>query len=327
MKQELKRRLISLVEKDLVEIETALHDNLSPNLPLVKEIAGYLLFSGGKRIRPLLMILSARLCHYQGDDAIDFSTIFEYLHAATLLHDDVVDEAELRRGKPAAHTRWSRPKVVLTGDFLLARSLSLAAKTGLPDIITVMAGITEDMSQGEIEQMEQKGNAGLTEAQYMTVIQRKTAVLLQGACKSGGILARAGKEKETALDAFGYHLGVAFQMADDLLDYTAQADTLGKNPGADIREGKLTLPLIKALENASDEHRAWMLNIIADPDFNENDFKILQERLHQYKGVEYTQKQAAYHVLLAKQCLEVFTPCQAMDTMMLIADYAIARNV
>jgi len=327
MKQELKRRLISLVEKDLIDIEAALHENLSPNLPLVKEIAGHLLFSGGKRIRPLLMLLSTRLCQYQGEDAIGFSTIFEYLHAATLLHDDVVDEAELRRGRPAAHTQWSRPKVVLTGDFLLARSLSLAAKTGLPDIITVMAGITEDMSQGEIEQMEQKGNASLTEAQYMTVIQRKTAVLLQGACKSGGILARAGKEKEAALDAFGYHLGVAFQMADDLLDYTAQADTLGKNPGADIREGKLTLPLIKALENASNEDLAWMLKIIADPHFNENDFKKLQELLHHYKGIEYTEKMAAHHVSLAKQSLGAFTPCQAMDTMMLIADYAIARDV
>ena len=327
MKQELKRRLISLVEEDLIDIEAALHENLSPNLSLVKEIAGHLLFSGGKRIRPLLMLLSTRLCQYQGEDAIDFSTLFEYLHAATLLHDDVVDEADLRRGKPAAHTRWSRPKVVLTGDFLLARSLSLAAKTGLPDIISVMAGITEDMSQGEIEQMEQKGNANLTEAQYMTVIQRKTAVLLQGACKSGAILARAGKEKEAALDAFGYHLGVAFQMADDLLDYTAQAETLGKNPGADIREGKLTLPLIKALENASDEDRAWILNIIADPDFDENDFKILQKQLHQYKGIEYTEKKAAHHINLAKQSLKMFTPCQAMDTLMLIADYAIARNV
>jgi len=327
MKQELKRRLISLVEKDLIDIEAALHDNLSPNLSLVKEIAGHLLFSGGKRIRPLLMVLSTRLCRYQGDDAIAFSTIFEYLHAATLLHDDVVDEAALRRGKPAAHTQWSRPKVVLSGDFLLARSLSIAAKTGLPDLITVMADITEAMAQGEIEQMEQKGNAGLTEAQYMTVIQRKTAVLIQGACKSGGILARAGKREQDALDAFGFHLGMAFQMADDLLDYTAQADTLGKNPGADIREGKLTLPLIKALENASNEDRAWMLKIIADPDFDENDFKKLQEKLHQYKGIEYTEQKAAHHINLAKQSLKAFSPCQAMDTMMLIADYAIARNI
>ncbi|SMD01969.1 octaprenyl-diphosphate synthase [Desulfocicer vacuolatum DSM 3385] len=327
MKQELKRRLISLVEQDLIDIETALHGNLTPNLPLVKEIAGHLLFSGGKRIRPLLMILSARLCGYRGNDTIGFSTIFEYLHAATLLHDDVVDEADLRRGKPAAHTQWSRPKVVLTGDFLLARSLSLAAKTGLPDIIAVMANITEEMSQGEIEQMEQKGNARLTEAQYMTVIQRKTAVLLQGACKSGGILARAGNKKEAALDAFGYHLGVAFQMADDLLDYTAKAETLGKNPGADIREGKLTLPLIKALENAPERDRTWMLNVIADPDFDEKDFNTLQKQLHQYKGIEYTEQKAAHHIDLAKQSLGVFTPCQAMDTMMLIADYAIARNV
>ncbi len=327
MKQELKRRLISLVEKDLAGIEVALHDNLNPHLPLVQKIAGHLLFSGGKRIRPLLMILSARLCHYQGEDAVSFSTLFEYLHAATLLHDDVVDEADLRRGKPAAHTRWDRPRVVLTGDFLLARSLSLAAQTGLPDLISVMAGITEEMSQGEIDQMENKGNTNLTEAQYMTVIRRKTAVLLQGACRSGAILAHAGKEKEAALDDFGYHLGIAFQMADDLLDYTAQAETLGKNPGADIREGKLTLPLIKALENASELDRAWMCSTISDPHFDETDFKKLRNLLHHYEGIAYTEQKAAHHVSLAKQSLDIFTPCQAMDTMMMIADYAIARNV
>ncbi|GAB6145362.1 polyprenyl synthetase family protein [Desulfocicer niacini] len=327
MKDELKRRLISLVEKDLVKIEAALHDNLSPHLSLVKDIAGHLLFSGGKRIRPLLMILSTRLCNYQGADAISFSTIFEYLHAATLLHDDVVDEADLRRGKPAAHTQWSRPKVVLTGDFLLARSLSLAASTGIPALISVMAGITEDMSQGEIEQMEQRGNVELTEAQYMTVIKRKTAVLLQGACRSGAILAHAEKDKEIALDNFGYHLGMAFQMADDLLDYTAKAATLGKNPGADIREGKLTLPLIKALENASPQDRSWMFSIITAPNFNADDFQKLQERLHHYRGIEYTQEQAAHHVSMAKQSLKNFAPCQAMDTMIMIAEYAIARNV
>ena len=327
MKQELKRKLISLVEKDLAQIEVALSDNLTPHLPLVKNIAGHLLFSGGKRIRPLLMILSARLCHYQGKDAISFSTLFEYLHAATLLHDDVVDDADLRRGKPAAHTRWDHPSVILTGDFLLARALSLAAQTGLPALISVMAGITEEMSQGEIEQMENKGNTDLTEAEYMTVIQRKTAVLLQGACRSGAILAHAGKEKEEALDAFGYHLGVAFQMADDLLDYTAQADTLGKNPGADIREGKLTLPLIKALKNASESDRTRMCRTIADPHFDENDFKKLREQLHHYGGIAYTEQKAAHHVALAKQHLGIFEPCQAMDTMMMIADYAIARNV
>ena len=327
MKQELKRKLISQVKTDLVKIEAALHNNLKPHLSLVKDIAGHLLFSGGKRIRPLLMILSARLCQYEGDDAVNFSTIFEYLHAATLLHDDVVDEAVLRRGKPAAHTQWSPSRVILTGDFLLARSLSLAASTGIPALISVMAGITEEMSQGEIEQMEQTGNAALTEAQYMTVIQRKTAVLLQGACRSGAILAKAGKEQETALDAFGYHLGIAFQMADDLLDYTAKAETLGKNPGADIREGKLTLPLIKTLENASTRDRSWICNIIEDPHFDAKDFQKLQGHLHHYKGIEYTQKQAVHHVSMAKQALEIFAPCQAMNTMILIAEYAIARNV
>ena len=327
MKQELKRRLILRVEADLTKIETALHDNLQPRLSLVEEIAGHLLFSGGKRIRPLLMLLSSRLCNHQGDDAVSVSTIFEYLHAATLLHDDVVDAADLRRGKPAAHTQWCAPKVVLTGDFLLARSLSLAAETGLPGLISVMANITEEMSQGEIDQLDQKGNIALSQDQYMTIIRRKTAVLLQGACRSGAILARAGKEMETALDTYGYHLGIAFQMADDLLDYTAKVETLGKTPGADIREGKLTLPLIKALENADPADRQWMVDTIQNPDFDRDDFKRLQEKLHQYNGIAYTEQAAAHHVALAKAQLAIFSPGSAMETLEMIADYAIARDV
>ncbi|MBF0233147.1 MAG: polyprenyl synthetase family protein, partial [Desulfamplus sp.] len=260
--KELKERILSQVGDDLSCIEKALHDNLTPHLDLVSDIAGHLLFSGGKRLRPLLMLLSSRLCNYQGDLAVKFSTIFEYLHAATLLHDDVVDEANMRRGKEAAHSRWSVPKVVLTGDFLLARSLSLAAETGIPALISVMAGITEDMSQGEIDQMVQKGRVDLSEEEYLKIIKRKTAVLIQGACRSGAIIAHAGKEKEDALDLYGYHLGMAFQMADDLLDYTGDAASLGKKPGADIREGKLTLPLIHALYAANSDDRAVMEHVI-----------------------------------------------------------------
>ena len=326
MKDALKQRILALVSEDLAAIEGALAANLSPNLDLVSQIAGHLLFSGGKRLRPLLFLLSSRLCNYGGDLALDVSTLFEYLHAATLLHDDVVDEAEMRRGKKTAHSTWGPAQVVLTGDFLLARSLCLAARTGRPEIIRVIAGITEEMSQGEIDQLDKKGKLNLSKAEYMAIIKGKTAVLIQGACRSGAIIARAPAAREQALADYGYHLGMAFQMADDLLDYTADARTLGKNPGADLREGKLTLPLILALARANGPDRSWMERLISTQGFNDDDFHKLVEKLHFYKGIADTQSRAEHHVDQAKKCLERFDDCGAKDTMIMLSDYAIARN-
>jgi len=323
----LKQKIIEMTTPDLDKIEIALEQHLNPNLNLVKEIASHLLFSGGKRLRPLLMVHSARLCGYHTGFEIEFSTIFEYLHAATLLHDDVVDEADMRRGKKAAHTKWSAPKVVLTGDFLLARALAIAARTKEPGIIFVIAKITQDMSQGEIDQMAKKGNLDLSEKEYNEIIERKTAVLIQGACQSGAILAKAEKKEEDALNQYGFHLGMAFQMADDLLDYTASAKELGKNPGADIREGKLTLPLIHSLANASLADRQWMEHAIAANEFDPDAFEKLKKKLTEYKGIEYTRNKAHDHVKKAKACLKVFQDCRSRELLNMIADYSIERKV
>ncbi|MBU8849595.1 MAG: polyprenyl synthetase family protein [Desulfobacterales bacterium] len=327
MTKGLKQRIIEQVAEDLEKVEIALEHHLNPNLELVKEIASHLLFSGGKRLRPLLMIHSARLCGYNTGFEIQFSIIFEYLHAASLLHDDVVDEADIRRGKKAAHTKWSAPKVVLTGDFLMARALDIAAKIKEPDIISVIAKITRDMSQGEIDQLTKKGRLDLSEEEYLEVIKRKTAVLLQGGCQCGAILAKAQKEKEKALNQYGFHLGMAFQMADDLLDYTASAKDLGKNPGADMREGKLTLPMIHSLANAEPDDKKWMQDAIAATKFNPEQFEKLKEKLYKYKGIEYTRKRAREHVKKAKACLDGFGDCQSKQLLCLIADYSIERKV
>lgn len=327
MKDALKMQILAAVKDDLADIEQALADNLEPNLDLVRAIAGHLLFSGGKRLRPLLFLLSSRLCNYKGDLALDVSTLFEYLHAATLLHDDVVDEADIRRGRKTAHSTWGAARVVLTGDFLLARALCLAARTGLPGIIRTIANITELMSQGEIDQLEKKGKLDLTQAEYMAIINGKTAVMIQGACKSGAIIAGATDAQEKALADYGFHLGMAFQMADDLLDYTADAKTLGKNPGADLREGKLTLPLILSLERANGADRSWMEHLIATPGFKDDDFYKFVEKLHLYKGIDDTEAKAKKHVEQAKKCLETFDGCEARDVMVMLSDYAIARNL
>ncbi|MCK5695655.1 MAG: polyprenyl synthetase family protein [Desulfobacula sp.] len=327
MTKGLKQKIREQVAPDFEKIEVALEYHLNPNVELVREIASHLLFSGGKRLRPLLMIHSARLCGYNNGFEIEFSLIFEYLHAATLLHDDVVDEADIRRGKKAAHTKWSAPKVVLTGDFLLALSLDIAAKTKEPDIISVIAKITRDMAQGEIDQLEKKGKLDLSEKKYLKIIERKTAVLIQGACQSGAILAKTNKEKEDALSQYGFHLGMAFQMADDLLDYTASAKDLGKNPGADMREGKLTLPLIHSLSNASLKDKDWMQDAIAATEFNPDQFRKLKEKLFIYKGIEYTKNRAQDHVQKAKVCLDGFDDCPSKQILCLIADYSVERKV
>ncbi len=327
MSSDIKAKIVSQVGPDLERVEKALEENLSPNLELVRQIASHLLFAGGKRLRPLLMIHAARMCGYTTGKEILFSTMFEYLHAATLLHDDVVDGADMRRGKQAAHTLWSAPKVVLTGDFLLARALAIASQTKSHQVISVVANITQAMSQGEIDQMENKGRTDLSEAEYNRIIERKTAVLIQGACQSGAIVAGADPEKESALKNYGFHLGMAFQMADDLLDYTATAQELGKNPGADLREGKLTLPLIHSLAKAGEEDRKWMLDTILAAEFDPEQFAGLKQRLFDLGGIAYTQNRAAHHVKEAKAALELFDPSGSKDLLNLIADYSIERKV
>jgi octaprenyl-diphosphate synthase len=327
MNTDLKTQIIERITPDLKQVEQALEENLAPNLALVKQIASHLLFSGGKRLRPLLFIHTARMCGYKGGDEILFSTIFEFLHAATLLHDDVVDEASLRRGKAAAHTRWPASQVVLTGDFLLALALDIAARKNEPRIISVIAQITRDMSQGEIDQLAKKGKKNLTEAEYLEIIERKTAVLIQGACRCGAILAKVSVQKETALASFGFHLGMAFQMADDLLDYTATAEQLGKNPGADMREGKVTLPLIYSLARACPKDRKWMESVMSHPDFDPVRFEKLKEKLVTHKGIAYTRAKALDHVAKARQTLEMFDDTSSKSILTLIADYAIHRKV
>ena len=323
---DLKQRIVAETRSDLNAIEAALNANLTPHLDLVRHIAGHLLFAGGKRLRPLLMILCARLCGYRGDYDVTFSTIFEYIHAATLLHDDVIDAGTLRRGRPAAHRVWDPAQVVLTGDFLLARALSIAARTGLPRVIEVVAEVTEQMAQGEILQMQRKGRLDLNENEYLRIIGCKTAVLFQGACRISAILAGAPDAFEKAMADYGYHLGLAFQIADDLLDYTQDSVALGKRPGADLREGKLTLPVIHALAAAPASERERMARIVASPDFTVADFQDLVVLLRRHGGIEYAQVMAAGHVRQSKAALVLFPDSTARSILTDIAEYALVRQ-
>lgn len=328
---DLKNRILASAKQDLDDIEIALKQNLKPHLDLVSQTASHILFAGGKRLRPLLMVLSARICGYKRNSDKTFSIMFEYLHAATLLHDDLVDEATLRRGKPVAHSIWGNSIAVLVGDFLLARALSIAADTGHLNVIKIISEITENMSQGEIHQLMRKGQPDLSEEEYMEIIQNKTATLFRGACQVSAIVADAPEKEKKALSNYGFNLGIAFQMIDDLLDYTSNAGALGKEAGADLKEGKLTLPLIYALKQADSKagskDRAMMEKIIKNKDFSADEFEILLELLNKYNGLKYTEELAAKYIAKAKQALVgVFKPSETRETLINIADYALTRK-
>ncbi len=324
--KELKQKILAQNKADLSEIERQLSENLKPYLDLVSDVARHILFAGGKRLRPLLLVLSAKLCGYDNAYAKTVSTALEYLHAATLLHDDIIDDAVLRRGKTVAHSLYGNAVTVLVGDFLLARALAICADSGKIKVIHIISDLTENMSTGEVHQLMRKGDVSLTEDEYLEVIRRKTAVLFQAACTVSAVIADAPEEKETALADFGYHLGIAFQMADDLLDYTMDTQALGKEVGADLREGKLTLPVIHALKQASPAERDQMVNIIQNENFTGNEFKTLVGLLEKNDGIVYTRQTAAAHIDKAKNALSVFEPSKIKDTLFDIADYALSRS-
>jgi len=325
--KDLKKRILAENQADLAEIENQLSENLKPYLDLVSEVANHILFAGGKRLRPLLLVLAAKLCGYADPYAKAVASAMEYLHAATLLHDDIIDDAVLRRGKTVAHSVYGNAVAVLVGDFLLARALAICADSGKIKVIHIISNLTENMSTGEVHQLMRKGDVTLTEEEYLEVIRRKTAVLFQAACTVSAVIAEAPPEKEQALSDYGYNLGLAFQMVDDLFDYTMDTAALGKEVGADLKEGKLTLPIIQALKQADSADRDQMVEIIHNDDFTEDEFKTLVALLHKNDGIDYTLKTAGTYIDKAKEALSIFETSKFKDSMLDIADYALARRL
>ncbi len=324
---ELKQRILTENKKDLSEIEIQLSENLKPYLDLVSEVAQHILFAGGKRLRPLLLVLSAKLCGYKDKYAKTVSSAFEYLHAASLLHDDIIDDAVLRRGKKVAHALYGNAITVLVGDFLLARALAICADSGKIKVIHIISQLTEHMSTGEVHQLMRKGDVTLTEDEYLEVIRRKTAVLFQAVCTVSAVIADAPEKKENALSEYGNNLGIAFQMVDDLFDYTMDTADLGKEVGADLREGKLTLPIIHALKQADSAEHDQMVKIIQNEDFSVDEFKALVQLLEKNDGIAYTIAKATSYIEKAKDALSVFEASKTRDTLLDIADYTLARRL
>jgi octaprenyl-diphosphate synthase len=297
--------ILKKLEKDIAEINRALAANLHTHVPFISQVGQHILLSGGKRIRPLLFVLSARMCGCQSNHLADFSTIFEYLHAATLLHDDVVDAASVRRGITTANTIWGNQAVILVGDFLLAKALSLAVQTDKLRVLKVLAHTTTLMAEGEILQLLHARNLGITEAEHLEVIIRKTATLMAAACQIGAILGGIPEEQEEALRQFGLNLGITYQLVDDILDFVGDEEELGKPVVNDLKEGRITLPVIHALAQASDADRVRLTELAQDP--TPDKAPEILEILTRYGSLDYAREQARHYTLQAQANLSVFS--------------------
>lgn len=325
--EDIKRRIEAHIRPDLERIEAEINRLLTTSVPLISLVGRHIMGSGGKRLRPLLLVLSARLCGYRGNHDASLAVVFEFVHAATLLHDDVVDHAELRRNQPAANTIWGNPAVVLVGDFLYSKSILMTVGYSSVRILEVLSDATTRMAEGEVLQLIHADNLEIDEGEYLDVIDRKTAGLISAACQIGGIFGGGTHAQEMALRDYGHHLGIAFQLIDDTLDYTGDSKELGKPVGNDIQEGKATLPLICALRNGKPSEKKRLMEIFSSDKIPPADFLELKELVTRSGGIEYTRHLAREHIVLAKRAMEVFPGHPTKSILEDIADYVILRRV
>lgn len=250
--------LRDLCAADFARVNQLIVDHMQSDVPLIPELAGHLVAAGGKRLRPLLTLASARLCGYDGDKHIGLAAAVEFIHTATLLHDDVVDESDLRRGRDTANAVWGNQASVLVGDFLFSRSFRLMVESESLKVLDILANASAVIAEGEVAQLTTANDTATTEEDYLYVIRSKTAALFAAACQVGGHIADRNNEDETALEQYGANLGIAFQLVDDYLDYSATDEAFGKGVGDDFREGKITLPVVLAMRRGNeDEHVFW----------------------------------------------------------------------
>jgi octaprenyl-diphosphate synthase len=294
--------------------------------PAIQAVGNHLISSGGKRIRPFLAILSARLFDYSGDTVGELACSVECIHAASLLHDDVVDGAHLRRGKPAAHSLWSNQVVILVGDFLYANALRLANLLKSQKIMDALCTATAKMSEGELIQLSKKGSPDVSEDDYMKIIRGKTAILMSAACEGGAVLGKGTDEQIEALATFGLKFGYAFQIADDILDYMAEEETLGKSLGKDLEEGKITLPLIFLLRDAEDEEAGQIREIVRSDKMTETDLAYINHLFRKHKSIEQSHEMASTILSEAKAELDIFEDSKAKKSLLTISDYVLSRK-
>ena len=313
-----------VVQEDFAEVNTLIVNQLHSDVGLVENIGHYIVDAGGKRLRPLLVLLTARALGYIGNQHLSLSAIIEFIHTATLLHDDVVDVSALRRGRPTANANWGNAPSVLVGDFLYSRAFQMMVEIGEMGIMKELANTTNVISEGEVQQLVNARNPEVTEQNYMTVIHKKTAALFEAACETAAILAGADATTRKAVRSYGYHLGVAFQLVDDVLDYQGDAEELGKNVSDDLAEGKPTLPLIYTINNGSTEEAELVKQAIINSSLDK--LQQIVDIVQRRGGLEYTQQCAQDHINRAKQAIALLPETEFRSAMEDLADFAIKRN-
>ncbi len=308
---------------DLASVDRALRQSLDSDVALIREVADYIIAGGGKRLRPALLVLSARACGYPGSDQYTLAAVVEMIHTATLLHDDVVDESQLRRGHATANARFGNSASVLVGDFLYSRAFQLMVSLGSVRILEILSNATNVIAEGEVLQLINAGNPDIDEASYLGVIQRKTAKLFEAAAQLGAVLADCGPDYEARLARYGMHLGTAFQLVDDILDYSGDINAIGKNLGDDLAEGKMTLPLIRAIEVGTPDEAAIIRNAITGGRLTE--FRPVLEVLTRTGALDHARACAQRESDAAVACVSTLPATPHRENLLELASFAVRR--
>jgi octaprenyl-diphosphate synthase len=286
----------------------------------------YIQNSGGKRVRPAVLLMASRLSGYTGDRAVLYASVVEFIHTATLVHDDIIDGADLRRGRLAVHSRWGNDITVLLGDYLYIKSMAMALTQDSLDIIRLLCDVTLRMIEGELYQLTKTGDVDISEEEHFEIIRRKTAFLFGGCAQIGGMLGGVPPEHESALREYGFNLGIAFQLVDDLLDYTADAAALGKPVGGDLREGKVTLPIILLLRAGGGDADSLIRTVVADRSVSAEQWREIVRLLREHGATELAYTRAVEYADRAKGCLAAFPPSRERDALLSLTDYVLARD-
>ena len=319
-------RTQALVGERMRAVERHFDSYLESDIPLIAEIGRYISQSGGKRVRPALLLLAARLGAYQGDRDVLFASVFELIHTATLVHDDVIDGAATRRGRRSVNGRWGNHVTVLLGDYLYIKSMNVALTAEDLRVIQILAQVTQRMIEGELIQADRIGSVDVTEADYLEIVRRKTADLFSGCCRVGALLGAQSAERQTALAEFGLNLGMAFQITDDILDLTSTETALGKPVASDLREGKVTLPLIYLIRRGDPVHREQIATVVADGGFTRVSHEEIRALLHREGTIEAARDLASAYARRAEACLEVFPRSPARDCLLELPGFAVERK-
>jgi octaprenyl-diphosphate synthase len=313
-----------LTDSDMQRVNQVIGDHLASDVALINQLSQHIILSGGKRLRPMLVTLVSRACHYQGEDDALLAAVVEFIHTATLLHDDVVDDSDMRRGKQTASTIWGNEAAVLVGDFLYSRAFQLMVKAQSMPIMDLLANTTNVIAQGEVLQLLNINDPDTSESRYHEVIYAKTACLFEAAARIGALLSGSGTEVEQALQAYGKHLGIAFQLVDDALDYSANSEDLGKNVGDDLADGKPTLPLIRAMETGSASQRQLIRDAIESGKIEQLDE--IRQVIEDTGALQYTLDQAQAEAARARNAIAILDDSEYRRAMMFLADYAVERH-